>query len=66
MAKSKDIINQTYSLVSNVQDSIISLNETCLEYVSLMDIYNENYIYDASILKKRMKDAVRKAAPDEL
>lgn len=61
-----EIINETNDLIKKTQNSILLLNEKCLKYVSEVDTYNKNYVYDASILKKRMADAVRKAVPDDI
>lgn len=64
--KADEIINENYKVISDVRDSILFLNEKALEFVENLDNYNKKYLYDASILKKRMSDAVRKAASNDI
>ena len=61
----KDILIDTEKLIHDFNDALDSRGESASKYIDEYDKYSENIYYDATILKKRMKEAVIKAVSDE-
>lgn len=66
LTKPNEIINKTYTFIEDSKDVIVALNETSIEFIELYDRYNDKFIYDASLLKEKMKTAVLKAVSDDI
>lgn len=60
-----EVVNDINSYIEAVKDSLNSLNEICTDFVYKYDEYNKRNLYDASLLKERMKSAVIKAVSDD-
>lgn len=62
-----EILNQIETEIKKVDNDLISLNESAIEYTNLADEYQTTYsTNDATFLKKKMKDAVMRAAPYDI
>lgn len=59
------IISNTTNIISSMKDSILNLNQNCISFTNIYDEYNRDNFYDATLLKKRMKDAVIKAVHND-
>lgn len=64
--KSKEIIGKTTLFIEDVKKSLLELNEECTSFIFNYDAYNNKNLYDASLLKQRMKDAVIKAVSNDI
>lgn len=64
--KTKEIINKTTLFIEDIKKSLLELNEECTSFIFNYDEYNNKNLYDASLLKQRMKDSVIKAVSDDL
>lgn len=62
---SMKIINETIDLINDLKETIALLNEESITFTSLYENYSEKNMYDASLLKKRMKEAVIEAVSNE-
>lgn len=60
------IFSDTTSAINALDESMLSLNESCIIYNNLYENYITATKRDGSILKAKMKKAIAKAAPNEL
>ena len=61
-----DIISTYNSSISSLKSSISELNNSSLKYIEEYDKYIYKYLYDASILKRKMIDVVERTVNNEL
>lgn len=63
---SNDIRNDTDLLIETFDNQLETIEEKVLTFTSKYDSYNNNYIKDATLLKKKMKEMVMKAGISEI
>ena len=61
----KDIVDGVKKDVYSFKEVFLGMNKTSIEFTTLYDETTRNKLYDASILKERMKTAVIKAVSDD-
>ena len=66
LTKPEEIIQETYKNIKDVKKSLVSLNESCIAYTFSYDTYNQKYLYDASILKERIKNVIIRTVSDDI
>lgn len=62
----EDIINNSTTLIDELEEIILSLNSDAIVFSLDYEEYMKHNIYDASLLKKRMKDAVIRAVKNDI
>ena len=61
----KSIIESVNKEIIIFKESFLTMNNTSIDFVNLYNDTKRNKVYDASILKERMKTAVIKAVSDD-
>lgn len=61
-----DIIDEADSLITAFRDSFTDHMINALEYIEQYDKYNLVYVYDAAVLKEKMKELVIEAVPNDI
>ena len=64
--EAKKILTDVDTLIENLENDLILLNEKCIEYVTKYDEYSQTSLCDGSLLKERMKTAVIQAVPNDV
>lgn len=62
----ENIVAEIDELVSSFYDGLYSLNEECINYNIEYTDYLTKTIYDASLLKEKMKDAIIKGSNHDI
>lgn len=63
---SNNILDDANLLIENFDNQLETIEEKAVDFITKYDTYNNNYLKDASLLKKKMKEAVMKAGISEI
>lgn len=66
LTKPEDIILETQKVINNAKNSLIDLNESCISFIFLYDDYNEKNLYDADLLKEKIKNVILRTVSNDI
>ena len=65
MMNANDIIKNTTDFLDDIEKEMVLLNEHCLNFINNFNTYAEGKFLDATILKNRMKDTVKRTVNND-
>lgn len=65
LTKPSDILNTTDLYIDAVKNSLLSLNEACVNFIEIYDEHNFEFLKDSFLLKEKIKDTILKAVSND-
>lgn len=65
LTKPSEILQTTELYTNAVKNSLLNLNEACIDFIDVYDEHNFEYLKDSYLLKEKIKNTILKAVSND-